>query len=1374
MLRSQEDLRRLFTQNNRETWARVTSLTIDELPKETIEGKITGGNISLDGKSACRRSCNLTITSGLDINIEDQILWGLNTKIKLEIGILDRTTDKIEWFKMGLYIISSLSFSKSTTGYTINLQGKDKMCLINGDVGGNIYAAVDFGTEDIIDKLTGEQDRRDYPIEHIIREGMREYANEPYQNIIIEDIPDYGQYLLEWRGSNSLFIYVKANSQEGVNCVLDQTVWWSNNPAGPWTGPVRLRELEGESSITFMDLNYFTRTEDETHYTYFKQSENSELKYNILRIKSGQTAGYQVTDLTYPRGDKEESALTVGVGGTFTDILNKIVAFLGNYEYFYNVDGQFVFRKKQKDIGKDWSSIEFNDTGLGNTYDMLAAEPTWDFKEEEQVTSFSDSPNLNNVKNDFSIWGTRKGLNDSEVPIHLRYAIHEKPFYYKSLAVSKTDIWNYVKQHPEFKNSFDKSDPNWEFDESNPENNKYEDIISHVYFDKNSFPYQDFMDFDSDETNWVDSPTAADDASTPGKIPDPDDTDGVYWYPVDWREIIYQMAKDYMRFKHFDDFYVRVMENNFLKFDTPDGVPGIQLQVNGITSYEPWYVDMEAFWRQLYSPRKYYVDEAAVGQKAATTDPEENTYTDGKEMWVRDDWYKLHKPDGGTYDGYVSYRLDTSTTPSSHVVIPFNKNIGGMDEYFLLKDTDTNNTKMPILLSNPHSISLEAYCGIEPALKRTTNVTPQGETHLLVDHGNYTNLSWIKDNKAWEPVFYMQNMTDFYLGSGGTKPTFNSSTSKGIVTSNTTLGTGIYYDNSSADNTLEVLNYQKGEETLVANLELNTKTDSLPFCAFRNNKYNLILPVLKRTWAHLKPFYTRSESDDKVAFIDGMDTDVYNFYTIYLTDYPLWVDYEGGKAYKKGEFVKYNNIYYKCKQSYPDSETHVPGGSGSDDYWTPLESEPTQKRYFMFDSVNILDSEGNVVKTKSSQLRRVTDPSTAGIKWYDTKSWVYRMGLIRSGRLSDGYQIQNFGEGSDKTSFIITRVGAISSAAGKDLYRLIYGTDNTYITTYSTSTADFGDNLFRGLDPTRYSENWIKCDGSHFYNIINSQRFFISGNAYDNMVYLKQFGKKIYYFYDNGIYTNPLIANDSSITTYTDLTQDKLNPYYYFLKMDASTGTVEVDDHDPPNYKYKRQAIEYWQRAEFFQDSSSEETGEDSWNTKVQEAPESLVFWIDFLDSRDSTMGKYGVNNVMYRPKAETDEKATAIYYRDTINVFYDMPLPADSYEAEIQKQKLAQIKEAENPIFKADTTVAAALSTSSKAHSCKDVLDQQLYNYTQANETVNISAIPIYHLQPNDIIALQGEKQVINTISFPLTYNGTMNIQATKWISSLQGGGFR
>ena len=37
-----------------------------------------------------------------------------------------------------------------------------------------------------------------------------------------------------------------------------------------------------------------------------------------------------------------------------------------------------------------------------------------------------------NIKNDYSIWGTRKGINGAEIPIHARYAIHKKPKYYKA------------------------------------------------------------------------------------------------------------------------------------------------------------------------------------------------------------------------------------------------------------------------------------------------------------------------------------------------------------------------------------------------------------------------------------------------------------------------------------------------------------------------------------------------------------------------------------------------------------------------------------------------------------------------------------------------------------------------------------------------------------------------------------------------------------------------------------------------------------------------------------------------------------------------------------------------------------------------------
>jgi hypothetical protein len=41
---------------------------------------------------------------------------------------------------MGWYIISSFSYSKSLNGYTINISGKDKMCLLNGEMGGTFTA----------------------------------------------------------------------------------------------------------------------------------------------------------------------------------------------------------------------------------------------------------------------------------------------------------------------------------------------------------------------------------------------------------------------------------------------------------------------------------------------------------------------------------------------------------------------------------------------------------------------------------------------------------------------------------------------------------------------------------------------------------------------------------------------------------------------------------------------------------------------------------------------------------------------------------------------------------------------------------------------------------------------------------------------------------------------------------------------------------------------------------------------------------------------------------------------------------------------------------------------------------------------------------
>jgi hypothetical protein len=83
----------------KEIYAKIIALTFDEAPVEAIEGRITSGSINVDGDSAVRRTCSLTVAAN---NFDySNYLWGLNTKFKLEIGVkneIDKNYPDIIWF----------------------------------------------------------------------------------------------------------------------------------------------------------------------------------------------------------------------------------------------------------------------------------------------------------------------------------------------------------------------------------------------------------------------------------------------------------------------------------------------------------------------------------------------------------------------------------------------------------------------------------------------------------------------------------------------------------------------------------------------------------------------------------------------------------------------------------------------------------------------------------------------------------------------------------------------------------------------------------------------------------------------------------------------------------------------------------------------------------------------------------------------------------------------------------------------------------------------------------------------------------------------------------------------------------------------------
>jgi hypothetical protein len=103
-------LNELDIHKSREVYIKLIALDFNENPVEQIEGKATGGSINIDGASAVRRTCSISLIAK-DINI-NEFYWGLESKFKLEIGLKNLINDnypEIIWFPQGTYVITSFN-----------------------------------------------------------------------------------------------------------------------------------------------------------------------------------------------------------------------------------------------------------------------------------------------------------------------------------------------------------------------------------------------------------------------------------------------------------------------------------------------------------------------------------------------------------------------------------------------------------------------------------------------------------------------------------------------------------------------------------------------------------------------------------------------------------------------------------------------------------------------------------------------------------------------------------------------------------------------------------------------------------------------------------------------------------------------------------------------------------------------------------------------------------------------------------------------------------------------------------------------------------------------------------------------------------------
>jgi hypothetical protein len=370
-------LKEFDSQKVKEQYVKVTVLDFSEKPIQAIQGRVTGGSLNLDGNSSIRRTCNLSMVAADYENDLTNVnnLLSINKKVDLEIGFKNTMNQYTEydilWFPLGIYVITSPSLSHDSNGVSISLQLKDKMCLLNGECGGTLPASTTFNEYETVDE-NGEYVITYPTVYQIIQELVNHFGGEQLSKIIISDVDTRIKKVMKWVGSSPLYIIEDA---DGGDIQYTPTTDASN--------------LAGRAYKT---------------YEY------------------GSDVGYIYTDFYYP------DELIGDAGASVCDILDKIKSTLGNYEYFYDLDGNFVFQEIKNYLNTSQSTVELENLSKDDyLIDMSKGKAVYTFDDSTLITSYSNTPQYSMIKNDFIVWGLKESESGVDLPIRYHLAIDQKP-----------------------------------------------------------------------------------------------------------------------------------------------------------------------------------------------------------------------------------------------------------------------------------------------------------------------------------------------------------------------------------------------------------------------------------------------------------------------------------------------------------------------------------------------------------------------------------------------------------------------------------------------------------------------------------------------------------------------------------------------------------------------------------------------------------------------------------------------------------------------------------------------------------------------------------------------------------------------------------
>lgn len=171
-------------------------------------------------------------------------------------------------------------------------------------------------------------------------------------------------------------------------------------------------------------------------------------------------------------------------------------------------------------------------------------------------------------------------------------------------------------------------------------------------------------------------------------------------------------------------------------------------------------------------------------------------------------------------------------------------------------------------------------------------------------------------------------------------------------------------------------------------------------------------------------------------------------------------------------------------------------------------------------------------------------------------------------------------------------------------------------------------------------------------------------------------------------------------------------------------------------------------------------------------ARDSLLYWFDIIDSRSiaGDIGQFGVETIGRRTKVIPDDQINCLftsYMPDRDLYTEDQWIFGEYKDGEFIKYN----KDSEEG-KKAIDDINSKIGLGITRIPAEDYIRASLHQYLSYNENITINAVPIYHLDVNQLIYVENNESdiqgnyIIDSISYPLNFDGLMTINARKMMT--------